>query len=99
MRDAIAIALTQLVVAIDLSYAPLAAMVGWCRTFQRLHRRLPVIAGRYEKAIEWADRSSRELTRYESALRNRWQPVRISVASGRRVRGLSGCVSSEGWHV
>jgi hypothetical protein len=36
MRDAIAIALTQLVVAIDLSYAPLAAMVGWCRTFQRL---------------------------------------------------------------
>ncbi len=30
-----------------------------------------VIAGRYEEAIEWADRSLRELPRYESALRNR----------------------------
>jgi hypothetical protein len=30
-----------------------------------------VIAGRYEEAIEWADRSSREVPRYESALRNR----------------------------
>jgi hypothetical protein len=39
--------------------------------FQRRPRRLPVIAGRYEEAIEWADRSSRDLRRYESALRNR----------------------------
>jgi adenylate cyclase len=30
-----------------------------------------VIAGRCEKAIEWTDRSLRELPRYESALRNR----------------------------
>jgi len=30
-----------------------------------------VIAGRYEEAIEWADRSLRELPRFESALRNR----------------------------
>jgi len=30
-----------------------------------------VIAGRYEEAIEWADRSLQELPRYESALRNR----------------------------
>jgi adenylate cyclase len=30
-----------------------------------------VIAGRYEEAIEWADRSLREVPRYESALRNR----------------------------
>jgi tetratricopeptide (TPR) repeat protein len=30
-----------------------------------------VMAGRYEEAIEWADRSLRELPRYESAIRNR----------------------------
>jgi tetratricopeptide (TPR) repeat protein len=30
-----------------------------------------VVARQYEEAIEWADRSSRELPRYESALRNR----------------------------
>jgi tetratricopeptide (TPR) repeat protein len=30
-----------------------------------------VIAGRYEEAIEWADRSLREVPRYESAVRNR----------------------------
>jgi len=30
-----------------------------------------VIAGRYEEAIKWADRSLREMPRYESALRNR----------------------------
>jgi adenylate cyclase len=30
-----------------------------------------VIAGRYEEAIEWADRSLREVPRYESPLRNR----------------------------
>ena len=32
---------------------------------------LHVIAGRYEEAIEWADRSLRVVPRYESALRNR----------------------------
>jgi tetratricopeptide (TPR) repeat protein len=30
-----------------------------------------VVARQYEEAIEWADRSLRELPRYESALRNR----------------------------
>ena len=30
-----------------------------------------VMAGRYEEAVEWADRSLRELPRYESAIRNR----------------------------
>jgi TolB-like protein/class 3 adenylate cyclase len=30
-----------------------------------------VMAGRYEEAIEWANRSLRELPRYESAIRNR----------------------------
>ena len=30
-----------------------------------------VMAGRYEEAIEWADRSLRDLPRYESAIRNR----------------------------
>jgi tetratricopeptide (TPR) repeat protein len=30
-----------------------------------------VMAGRYEEAIEWADRSLRELPRYASAIRNR----------------------------
>jgi adenylate cyclase len=30
-----------------------------------------VIAGRYEEAIEWADRCLREMPRYESALRNK----------------------------
>jgi adenylate cyclase len=30
-----------------------------------------LIAGRYEEAIEWADRSLREVPRYESAVRNR----------------------------
>jgi TolB-like protein/class 3 adenylate cyclase/Tfp pilus assembly protein PilF len=30
-----------------------------------------VMAGRYKEAVEWADRSLRELPRYESAIRNR----------------------------
>jgi hypothetical protein len=34
MREAIA--LTRRALAIDPSYAPVTAMVGWCRTFQRL---------------------------------------------------------------